>query len=279
MYTYMYTYTEYPHLYGIHLKLHSGVYYSHPMAKSCLPPSLTCVNYNTTSTTSFSDCILEFTPSSYLSCDWNYPFDLCGGLYRVSDALNIVNHLTATTESERLSEINSSLLNPNTFEVHGNIYFNKLINNSLVANGNPRYTRGGCMTDSCVYVVTVNRVQTTYNVPIYDTTQKIQNGNDMVTGDLAALNSLITTTLTSGSSLPVLDCNKYQYVMSTSPCVHIGDMYFKSVVERPHMEPISVIQVYHLNTAYHLFIHICNCINIIVINIITFIDVCDITYM
>ena len=47
----------------------------------------------------------------------------------------------------------------------------------------PRYSRSGCLCKPCVKVVTVNRVQSTYDVPTYSTAG----------GDIHALNALCTS--------------------------------------------------------------------------------------
>ena len=43
--------------------------------------------------------------------DWNYPFDLCGGMYRLLDAKNII----ASMDGDR-----EMIKNPNVFELKGN---------------------------------------------------------------------------------------------------------------------------------------------------------------
>lgn len=138
-------------------------------------------------------------------CDWKYPFDLCGGLYRVSDVLEILN------------ESSSPITNPNMFELIGNQYYwSKLSKTRSCAF---------CPSNPMLSVVTVNRVQDTFDVPIFDS----------VFNNVDEMNSLI---IERGGSQWY--CSKNYDLVSYSMClagqssVHTGEVLFEGRASDDH---------------------------------------------
>ena len=127
------------------LKLHPGIVYSHPATAVCFPPRL---QYHAGA---------EGRPTSFLSSliqsgrkDWGYAFDLCGSLYRLKDVEMILDQ----------AKSDSDFANPNILEVFGNLVFREF----------PyfrKYDRLLSCSRHVLSVLTVNRVQTVFDVPVY----------------------------------------------------------------------------------------------------------------
>jgi hypothetical protein len=181
-------------LFCAQVKLHPGIWYSHPSSKNCPPPELSfyCDAYHRTGkevekapAPAPAPALLSF-PITHGNVDWSYPFDLCGGIYRISDIEELVKSATqggpmgimtsdiqreqASTHAER------RIRNPNVFE--------QLINKAFWDT--KRYqtrARALCLSRPIACVVTVNCVQETYKVPIYseaNDTGKIENLNNLI---------------------------------------------------------------------------------------------------
>ena len=82
--------------------------------------------------------------------DWNYPFDFCGSIYRLSSVRDVVSRI----------EPQSKIAKPNTFEFEGN----KAIKFNMLARNQP-YSL--CLNWPVMTVITVNKVQQVYNTPVY----------------------------------------------------------------------------------------------------------------
>ena len=149
-------------MFGYHLKLHPGILYSHPSSTTCWVPTLKSIPAK--SLQASVHLTYAFADSSH---DWCYPFDLCAGIYRLADVFDL---LTICTEIHGPNAIG----NPNQLE----FYFNKTFWSSSLSQ---KYKAAACCSSPKVCVITVNRVQHTYDVPIYTT-----NG-----GDIASLNALL----------------------------------------------------------------------------------------
>ena len=93
------------------------------------------------------------------SSDWNYLWDLCGTLYAKEDVLAICDGIKSKFTAEGLSS-------PNRFEVFGN----KCVH--TVYPGPSMKLFAACSAKAVMSVITVNRVQLDYEVPIYDDAQK-----------------------------------------------------------------------------------------------------------
>lgn len=152
-------------MFGYQARLHPGIAYSHPASKTCCPPELTVhrvtttrhashlgtgsySHYTTSPSETLSWCQFSLVQSSL---DWSYPVDLCGGCYRLHD---ITDMIQTYVSSGRVFG------NPNIFEVE----MNKLFWQNLWLH---KYHSNICPTALSLKVITVNRVQTQYTVPIY----------------------------------------------------------------------------------------------------------------
>ena len=175
-----------PSLFNAHLKLHPGIQFSHPASKVNVPPQLHAFP-SSSSALQFS--LIEGTG------DWAYPIDLCGGLYRTADLLSLLSHSRSHLDI-------LPIRNPNTLEVSLNKAFQS--SPELCMH---KYSSSLCSSSPLLYVLTINRVQTTYNVPIYNSAYN----------DLELLNSFLY-------SERHFDLSKYAAMLSSS--VHIGDVFF-----------------------------------------------------
>ena len=83
--------------------------------------------------------------------DWNYPFDFCGSIYRLTQVFQVLDKI----------EPENKILKPNTFEFSGN----KAIKFNMLAKSHP-YSL--CLNWPVTTVITVNKVQDIYNTPVYE---------------------------------------------------------------------------------------------------------------
>jgi len=167
--------------------LHPSVSFSHPANQAARRPLF--------SLESSVGCI--FRPSSGTK-DWNYPFNLCGGLYRLADVHEILKEIQ---EKYGLAGLN----HPNILEVRGNV---------CTVSSVSRYAQcsaSACSPTPCCCVVTVNRVQDVYRNRVYAV-----DGRDTSPD---ALNELFW----AGAEF---DLEAYQRIESSS--VHVGDFLLKS---------------------------------------------------
>ena len=175
--------------FAYHTKLHPGIVYSHAASRPCPPPPLTF-------------CVAPHAQAGIVpwlsfelaqgTVDWRYPFDLCGSVYRTADVAALLNLAISPTGGERIS-------NPNLLETAGNKLF------WGAAQFSRRYMRCLCSPRQCVAVITVNRVQTEYAVPIYASGVSI-----------AELNT---------ETRPV-DFGHFLLDPGCSMSVHVGEMFF-----------------------------------------------------
>lgn len=212
-------------MYGVHLKLHPGICYSHAGSCASPPPrfipcqrhehcpdcqdnaaSISIHTVDTSSVTTHADSTILGFHFRSATADWAYPFDLCGCVYRTQD----VHTITALIKSQ---DGKKGFQNPNVLEVSGN---------KVLWGGFAHYTLGGCVTRPVCSVVTVNMVQNTYEVPIYSASG----------GDLVTLNSYVrgkeSTVMDSindqkGDFAMTLDYARYK--SSNYISVHIKDLF------------------------------------------------------
>merc|ERR1719361_1319596 len=85
--------------------------------------------------------------------DWNYLWDLCGTIYAKEDVLSICKQV-------------KDMSSPNRFEVYGN----KVVH--TVYPGSSMKMFAACPAKAVMSVITINKVQMDYDVPIYDETMK-----------------------------------------------------------------------------------------------------------
>ncbi|CAM9326462.1 unnamed protein product [Phaeothamnion confervicola] len=182
------------------------------------------------------------------SLDWDYPWDLTGGVYRRGDALAVLAGVRA-----EMGE--SAVANPNLFEHNGHLWLRKLQqggghgrNPAATANGTgggggDSGRRGGgiaggggtavgaetattgnaahaglCVGPNCacpgwpvVVAVTVNRVQTTYDTPTYAAAGS----------DVAALDRLFW------QPGPLWETDSTAYAASRFSSVHVGQLLLR----------------------------------------------------
>lgn len=170
-----------PSIFSVQLKLHAGITYSHAASTACFPPDLQVIS-------SELPMFLKFSLSSG-TVDWRYPFDLCSGVYRLADLQHLLRGC------ERIS-------NPNTLELLGNQSF---WNSSLCV----KYKCCACVDRPISLVVTVNRVQDTFQVPIYA---------PQAMHSLDQLNNLMTL-----PDIPGMDLERYRSHLFNS--VHVGQLW------------------------------------------------------
>lgn len=172
-----------------HLKLHPGVLYSHPASTVCLPPSLSVVRGG------LHQYFVSFPMHTLGKGDWNYPIDFCGGIYRVSDLVAL--------STESVNRLNGrEIRGPNELEV----VLNEEYRLSPIARG---HSHSVCPSHPVCCVITVNRVQSTYDVPVYhsDDDTSVETMNRY---------------LEEGMEFDIL-----KYTARISVNVHVGEMFIR----------------------------------------------------
>ena len=95
--------------------------------------------------------------------DWNYPFDFCGSIYRTELVDKVVAKILPIDK----------ILKPNTFEFAGN----QAIKMNMLAKDYPYCL---CLNAAAVTVITINKVQTIYNTPVYESAQDLSSLNQYI---------------------------------------------------------------------------------------------------
>jgi hypothetical protein len=196
-------------VFALHLKLHPGIRYSHSSGKVCFPPIFQDI---TSSTYKYSINLLKYD-LSFAESDWRYPFDLCGSVYRMED-LHSILVLTNSDKSESLP-----FTNPNNLEVYGNKQFWE---SSLKLS--TRYKQILCSSHPVLSVVTINQVQSTYDVPIY------QNEK----GELDYLNKVLLQFIEDENGSLLDKSSNYdlpRYRNQSYQSVHVGDLFLLKNLE------------------------------------------------
>jgi hypothetical protein len=149
--------------YALHLKLSPGIYYSHTNNKIMRLPN-------------FEPVLRPNQPISHLKflkyrrseteLDWNYPFDFCGSIYRAE-------HIDKVIQKIKPME---TILKPNTFEFQGN----QAIKMNMLAKDYPYCL---CLNAPAMTVITINKVQSTYNTPVYDAPCPLEDLNAFIDSD------------------------------------------------------------------------------------------------
>lgn len=188
---------------GALLKLHPGVLYSQPLAAPCAPPLLTLVDGPATPH-------LTFLPESASRGDWHYPMDLCGGVYRLKDIRRLV-HVAAGAFGP------SALSSPNMLEVH--------LNRALALAAPPLGNTLLCPASRLLCVVSVNRVQSDFAVPVLEASG----------GDVSSLVALAASNERADQGEQQgWDASAYAALPSLS--VHVGALF---IAPCPHPGPPS----------------------------------------
>lgn len=150
--------------------------------------------------------------------------DLCGSIYRTSQMHSLV--------SAAMRAASPPVTNPNTLEV--------ALNNTLHSSVMCCLDVAFAVSSPCVSVITVNRVQSTYDVPVYESDIPLESINDMIYENNANCIDL-------QRCLP--DYTAYKSCIYTS--VHIPDFYVTSAPSPVSCLPfISVLLPIHNGAAY-----------------------------
>jgi hypothetical protein len=160
-----------PKLLNFNCSLHPNITYCHTQDKIVQKlPQFTTVNGG-------KQLIFERKKSEL---DWNYPFSLCGGLYRLSQFLQIVQLIQFHYGVQGISH-------PNLLEFNGNRVLNIIpmmgssVATQLETGGdfssvlplNLQFPMTACAAQCMAAVITVNRVQELYKNRVYNS----QNGS------------------------------------------------------------------------------------------------------
>lgn len=150
------------------LSLFPGLNYCHPANCSVSQPPMfvPCSTLNPTS----SHSIVKYL-RAMSSSDYNYPFSLCGGIYRINDVNCIIEGIIVKYGEEGINH-------PNKLEVNGCnwIVQGPMKNSKAVMNAVKGWT--ACFTIPVCSVITVNCVQTLFNTPIYENQSEIDVSSD-----------------------------------------------------------------------------------------------------
>ena len=165
------------------------------------------------------------------SIEWNYPFDLSGGVYRNKDVQMILNRIR--TEDKEIMD-QDGLAHPNTFEVRGNQAVLAAAD-KLVAS---RKTLSAVPSRPLMVILAVNRVQDIFQAPIAGSgegrvtvsTNTNEESNNIDPTDPLSLLEL----LQNGHHLDL-----ERYLSSPYNSSHIGDVF---LCDQPTGSQSSLIQ-------------------------------------
>lgn len=149
--------------YALHLKLSPGIYYSHTCNKIMRLPNFEPVLKPNQPISSLT--FLKYRRSE-TELDWNYPFDFCGSIYRAAQVDLVISKITPIEK----------ILKPNTFEFQGN----QAIKMNMLAKDYPYCL---CLNAAAITVITINKVQNTYNTPVYDSSVDLIELNSYIDSD------------------------------------------------------------------------------------------------
>ena len=146
------------------------------------------------------------------SIEWNYPFDLSGGVYRYSDVQMIIKQIS---RKDKESNDQDGLSHPNTFEVRGNQAVLEL-ETKLVAQ---RRTLSAIPSRPLMIILAINRVQDICQAPI------AKCGEGRVTGIELPCENIIndpSTLLKHLQTGRIFDIERYLSTPYNSS--HVGDV-------------------------------------------------------
>eukprot|EP00953_Heterococcus_sp_UTEX-ZZ885_P037756 19382-Heterococcus_DN1.PRE.4 len=152
-----------PSAYGAQLKLSPCITHSHAAASACKVPTLQFIDKAIPSLQLF-----EFEPESVRggANDWDYAWDLTGGLYRQADVAELLTSISALHANDATAaDRKHAALNPNLLELYGN----QVLRAQWAAAAAQQRTML-CAGAPVLSAITVNRVQTTFATPVYDST-------------------------------------------------------------------------------------------------------------
>jgi Glycosyl transferase family 2 len=149
-----------PRAYGAQLKLSPCITHSHAAASACKVPTLQFIDK-----TSPSLQLFEFEPESVRggANDWDYAWDLTGGLYRQADVAELLVSISALHANDATAaDRKRAALNPNLLELYGN----QALRAQWAVAAQQRTML--CAGAPVLSAITINRVQTAFATPVYD---------------------------------------------------------------------------------------------------------------
>ena len=171
--------------FSFQLKLHPSICYSHTTSSSMMPlPTFASLS---TSFLEYND-ILMYDPATGM-VDWDYPWELCSSIYRIGTVREVVHRIIREFGEAGISH-------PNLLEARGNDVVKKI---------QPTGIRCAIPGIHVSTVLTINRVQSVFENPVYDHPN----------GDLVKLNRHMAKDF-------YLDTELYQTLRTSS--VHSGVM-------------------------------------------------------
>jgi hypothetical protein len=194
--------------------------------------SLQCEDINGTTQLSSSNSTNILLTFCYAegSKDWSYPFDLCGSMYRLKDIIKLIESiilydsmkLQPDSHPECKTETNLPK-DPNCLELLGNKLF---LSDSYFS----KYKFGACCARPSAVIITVNKVQTSFDVPVYNTSSSPK----------------ITTEETDASNNEMLISSSIEYGLSPLPNTEISGSIsllnsYLYMIERLDSESIGAI--------------------------------------
>ena len=141
-------------VYAVHAKLCPRIEYAHPNDKFMRVPPLSHGSTSSNSNTSSDLLLFERSSGEY---DWNYPWELSASMYRL-DAVK------ETLEAIRTEFGRDAVHHPNHIEGYGV----RLLRQEKLASANCA-PLCACPCNPVVMVVTINRVQSLFDNPVYQT--------------------------------------------------------------------------------------------------------------
>ena len=193
-----------PDVLCVHTKLWKGATRCHPAGDTTMvkPPSSIITSGNQQ-----QFCLFDRNKGDG-SFDWNYAFDLSGGLYRLEDVQEL---LSAIPPQE--------VTNPNMFESLGNQY---IVSLAILKPLSACFD----LSQPVFSLVTLNRTQQSYLNPVYESKYKSTPPWEQLTDDLF--------------NHP-LDLERYQQASSTYDSVHIGDLFLNKLSTTNSLVDASVL--------------------------------------
>lgn len=188
---------EDPLLSCVHLKLSPGLSFSHPAGKVQRQPNMEELGEE-----------LAVFAGGEGSLDWNYPFELCGTLYRGTLVREILRLLEVCDETA------GGLSHPNRLEVAGNRVFKSALGDA--AEGERR----ACLQRRAMVVVTINRVQNLFSNPVFIQDAAERGGEGPLEGSSEWSVTALDRLLSEGRHL-----DHQRYLTACTGAVHVGGLF------------------------------------------------------
>eukprot|EP00804_Cyclotella_cryptica_P020722 CCRYP_003511-RA/>CCRYP_003511-RA protein AED:0.00 eAED:0.00 QI:264/1/1/1/0/0/2/39/798 len=199
-------------------RLHPGISWSQTRGIASPPPRNRFRFYSLSS----CDGVYLYSRES-ASVEWNYPFDLSGGVYHRSDILSL---LTAI-------EGNGGLMHPNVFELRCNQELRSNSSSIKLHLDCSRKPLSAIPTRPFVMILAVNRVQDVFKAPLASSpiaASVIRNGHCIDPSNTYDLLKLLDDEAN-------LDLERYKTTLYTTS--HIGDFFLSC--QSCHQSPINIM--------------------------------------